>query len=1009
MTDPEPVEPANTVRLVTLGSAKLLAAAPGIPASTILRPGKPLALLIYLASSPARTSSREHLINLLWADVDPDRGLRTLRQTIFQLRQLLGESSIASSGRELCLDLKLQCDRDDFLAAVASGDNNSAVSLYTGFFLSDFGVPGGAEFEHWADRERDRLHAAYVRTAESVIRDRLDHAQYDMAIREARRLRDFDRDREASWRILLEALVSSGDQVSSLTEAEELQRFLEAEDREPESLTRSAITRAKRLQPAAQHDDVSTARLVADLTGRDREFSRLTSLWATVKSGHFRHAHITASPGIGKTRLMRDVYTRLRASGARAVWITAFAGDRRLAFALASDIVGKAANLSGASGISTAAASSLIALNPKLSSSFAAPQGRAVGDEAFRRRVHAVTELFEALADETPIAVFIDDMHWSDTVSRQLLKSSFSRIGDCRIFLVTSARTVPDGSLNLPATEAITLDPLDEHQVGQLITSFGSFADPHSATAFIHAVHEHTGGSPLLVLENLHLAIERGLLELRDGEWIMPHTAALIESISRGDVLEQRLRKLDDRLFRILLLLAIAEEPVSASLIAKALGMEQPVLETHLLTLEQQALVASEKDHWRCSHDSIADAILRLAPPHDRTSMHSAIGIALAETDIADVRHARATIRHLQAAERNADVEAVFGRFVTGARNAGDMRSNIQLAAAVLGEAAPTDAASRLAASLPLRQRFESSVISRIAGIVVVLGAAVLLALWNQSTKPSQLAIITQPLAGNSLIVPPPVVEIDDQRGRRVRGWTDSVSVEPAPGSGPITGTLKVAAVDGRAEFRDLSVTREGPVQLLFKAKGLKQVLAHRINAETNIPTLRLVSGVVNGQTIGPEHRSVAVRPGASITGDVMLEYSSYWGSASVILGAVAMWGDRTKNFLDLAPLFTPAEHQPRRAHITFTAPQTYGIYYIVFAFDAEGNVEDFVSGTNWRLPAPIWNDGNDIADWNQAQIAQAKTRGWVQTTFVQIDNRTGKPVVAGHPIASTVIDVIVK
>jgi hypothetical protein len=121
------------------------------------------------------------------------------------------------------------------------------------------------------------------------------------------------------------------------------------------------------------------------------------------------------------------------------------------------------------------------------------------------------------------------------------------------------------------------------------------------------------------------------------------------------------------------------------------------------------------------------------------------------------------------------------------------------------------------------------------------------------------------------------------------------------------------------------------------------------------------------------------------------------------------MWGDRTKNFLDLAPLFTPAENQPRRAHIAFTAPQTYGIYYIVFAFDAEGNVEDFVSGTNWRLPAPIWNDGNDIADWNQAQIAQAKTRGWVQTTFVQIDNRTGKPVVAGHPIASTVIDVFVK
>src|SRR4029078_10628590 len=128
--------------------------------------------------------------------------------------------------------------------------------------------------------------------------------------------------------------------------------------------------------------------------------------------------------------------------------------------------------------------------------------------------------------------------------------------------------------------------------------------------------------------------------------------------------------------------------------------------ESDLLTLEQHALVTSENDYWRCSHDSIADAVLRLAPPHDRTSMHSAIGIALAESDTTDVRNTRATIRHLQAAERKTEIEDVFGRFVTGVREAGDTISNVQLAAAVLGEAAPTDAASRLAASLPLRQRF---------------------------------------------------------------------------------------------------------------------------------------------------------------------------------------------------------------------------------------------------------------------------------------------------------------
>src|SRR4029079_7529416 len=141
MTDTREAETNPVVRLVTLGSARLLAVPSGSSPTVLLRPGKPLALLIYLAALPKRTASREHLINLLWADADPDRGLRTLRQTIFQLRQLLGDNSLVASGRDLCLDLSLHFDRDEFLAAATEGDNDKAVNLYTGAFLADFGVP----------------------------------------------------------------------------------------------------------------------------------------------------------------------------------------------------------------------------------------------------------------------------------------------------------------------------------------------------------------------------------------------------------------------------------------------------------------------------------------------------------------------------------------------------------------------------------------------------------------------------------------------------------------------------------------------------------------------------------------------------------------------------------------------------------------------------------------------------------------------------------------------------
>ncbi len=999
----------HAARLITLGSASLISIEEAGSSSVLFRPSKPLALLIYLASSPARTASREHLLNLLWADVDPERGLRTLRQTILQLRRALGDTAIISTGRDLSLSMHLDFDRDEFLTAVAQRDSAKAVAIYKGQFLADFGVPGGAEFEHWADRERDRLQSAYVSSAESVIRSHLDRAQHELAIAEARRLRDFDPNRESSWRLLLEALGSSGDQVSTVVEAEALEHFLASENRDPESLTRSAINRAKKVRVAAPAEDSPGSRLVADLTGRDREFARLTSAWAQARAGRFRHVHISAPPGLGKTRLLNDVFLRLRASGARAKLIGAFAGDRRLAYALASDIAGDIGQLAGASGVSTAAASSLVALNPKLSSSFAASADRSDGEEALRRRVHAVNELFEAVADETPIALFIDDMHWSDPTSRQLLKGAFSRIGECPILLVTSSRNVPDGDLHLKSTESMVLEPLDRAQVSLLVSGFGSLSDTEESDEFVDALHQCTGGSPFLILENLHLAIERGLLAVHDGHWRIDNPTQVIESISRGDALDQRLKKLDLRLFRTLLLLAVAEEPTSASVVASALKEERAAVDSDLATLDQHALVSSNGDEWRCAHDSIAETVSRMVPVNQLSKIHGDLGSALAASSTADMTDLRIAIRHLSADGRRPEVEAAFARALAIARTSGDGRSNTQLAAAMLGETVMSEAAGKLVASLPISQRFGLSRPGRIAAASAIIFAAIAIPYGLLPPTPDRLAITTSPLTANMLVVPPPVVEIQDANGRRIPGATDTViasTLDPKPG---IIGTLRVAAIDGRAHFNDLSVDGEGPVRLRFSSGQLKEALAKPLNVTGSGPSLRLLSGTINGQPLSPEKRSFTVSPGEEISGDILLEYSSYWGSASVILGAVAMWGERTTNFLDLAPLFTPAERQPTRTRIRFKAPDTPGKYYIVFAFDAEGNVEDFVSGTNWRLPEPIWNDGNDIADWTPAQLAQAKTRGLVDSWFIQIDNATGKPRTDPHPVPATVVDVIVK
>ncbi len=1013
--DPRKNNPARLI-LTTLGSASLTRFHPDGEPDKVLKHGKPLALLIYLAASANRTASREHLIDTLWADAEPERSLRTLRQTIWQLRQSFGENILSGEGRDITLSPPLWFDRDEFISAAAAADYEKAVSIYKGSFIPDFGVPGGADFEQWADRERDRLQSTFLRAAEALIRTRLDHAQYDKAIIESRRLRDADPSRESSWRLLLEALASSGDRLSTLSEADELERYLASENREAAQLTVSALSRARKTSSAPRKSQGTTERLIAELTGRDREFSRLTTTWTSVKSGRFRHLHVSAPPGLGKTRLLQDVFTRLRAGGARAVYIDTIAGDRRLAYALASDLAARVGVLSGASGISTAAASSLVSLNPSLSASFAASPDRADGEEALRRRIHAFTELLEAVAEEAPLALFVDDLHWSDPVSRQLLKSVFSRVSNARVFLLTSARVLPEGELHLPSSEIITLDPLTFEQIGQLIGGFGTFPEETWVQPFLTEMYSQTRGSPLLVLENLHLALDRQTLRLEDQAWSCPDERALIDSISRGDVLERRLNKLDSRLFDALLLLAIAEEPVTSRVAGIALARDRAQLETDLADLEQLALANFSGDRWKCSHDTIAEAALHIGGDAKRRTSKAALGVALASPPDASSHELRLALQHFVEAGRMDEAEPVFRRCLAMARSSGDRRSNTQLAIAMLGESVPSATRRHLIASLPLTQRIGLSSPARFAAALAALVVAIAVPLELIPAKPANLAMVVQPLAGTTnSIVPSPVVEIRDKRGNRLASSGDTVTVEIVTGNAALEGTKSVIATNGRAVFTDLYLSHErtpastrGTV-LTFKARGLRTVTSREFNLPNEHSTLRLVSGILAGQTVGPNNRTIRVLPGGTISGTIHVQYSSLWASASVILGATPTWGDRRKDFVDLAPLTTPVFNQPRRANLSFRAPVKPGLYHIVVAFDAEGNVEDFMSGTNWKLPEPVWNDGNDIADWNSAQFAHANKFGWAGTRLLKINELNNKVEMLAHPVPATVIDVVVR
>ena len=692
--------------LVTLGFGTLRADVDQSEV-TLFDLGKPLALITYLACAAEHSAPREHLIDLLWGDVEPEAAKHALRQTLWYIRKRLGERPLITGGDVLSLVGTVECDRDQLLDAVTRNDAEAVVRSYTGDFFPGFAAPGGAEFERWADIERQRLRGFFWRSADTLVRRWMSAGRLRDAQTLARKVRDSDPMREGGWRLLFETLIASGDTVGGALEADAFDRLVTAEGVEPEPATR-ALHRAVR-QPMSVSDGRAdeSASLVAELVGREREFSGLLESWDAAKAGRAAHRHVLAPAGLGKTRLLTDVNARLRATRARTVAIRASLGARDIPFGLACDLAEALACLPGASGISTGSARTLVALNPALSSSYPAALPDSSGDSAdtLRRRTVAIRELIASVAEEQPIAIFVDDLQWADNRSRQLIAGVGAALEHTRVMLVTASRPTVDALVPGQPSDTIRLEPLDVAGVGALVGSIAALPSEQWAEQLPADLWQGTGGSPLLVLETLQLGIEGGTLIRGESTWLCPRPARLFAALGSGGALRQRVERLDRVERWVMTLLAVAGVPLTRDTVVAAAGRGVDETVTALGSLERRGLAARHEDVWSPSHDEIAAMAVDLATDDARTAAAKSLGRVLLDTasgDTRGLRHAGALLA--QAADRET-LAVAFARFARISRHAGDMHANSVLAADFLGERSSPELVRRLVRSLPLHHR----------------------------------------------------------------------------------------------------------------------------------------------------------------------------------------------------------------------------------------------------------------------------------------------------------------
>lgn len=189
-----------------------------------------LALLALLALAPGGVRSREHLIGMLWPEIDGTRARHLLNVAAHEIRRALGDAILASEGQALRLELDaLEVDALEFERNLARGNASAAVALYTGEFLEGLALPGAVAFEHWQQGQAGRYGQLYATALECLAKRAELAGDRAEAVRRWRERAACSPEVARVTLHLMTALAADGDRAGALRVAQEHAQLLARE------------------------------------------------------------------------------------------------------------------------------------------------------------------------------------------------------------------------------------------------------------------------------------------------------------------------------------------------------------------------------------------------------------------------------------------------------------------------------------------------------------------------------------------------------------------------------------------------------------------------------------------------------------------------------------------------------------------------------------------------------------------------------------------------------------
>ncbi len=505
-------------------------------------------LLAYLALNRERACARGELIDVLWPEEPPAAADAALSALLSKLRRALGDGALSgrselqlTPGAPVVIDVEeagASARRAE--AALQNGEWNAAVAAArdalaacAGDFLADCDGPWLFEQRRTLDGLRVR---AYEVLADASLRSSAPAEAADAA-RAAVALAPF---RETAHRLLMEAHEAAGNPAEALRAFEDLRRFLREELGTAPGPAAMAV-HERLLHGRAPHRAVArpapspiparrwpapldAARGRHAFVGRAAEAIRLQEAWREAAGGSRRIVALAGEAGIGKTRLAAELAGHAHSDGA----IVLYGRFEEEAAAPYQPVVQMLRGWAGGESLAPLAerlgarADELGILLPEFAARAPLDAGTLRESELGTQRLRlfdALAALLAEIAGDAPLLVVLDDLHWADLPTLQLIGHLVRAPAPERALFLATTRA-GEGSEPLAALLAglrrdgmlqrLELTGLDVEETGALVSALGGRP---ATPGFVEQLHGETDGNPFFIEEVVrHLADATGRL-----------------------------------------------------------------------------------------------------------------------------------------------------------------------------------------------------------------------------------------------------------------------------------------------------------------------------------------------------------------------------------------------------------------------------------------------------------------------------------------------------------------